>query len=135
MGEGGGGWDNENGTWNGQASNGSSTTLPVLWLFKGKVNSQQSMVDLYRKTVQSLLLSYFLAGNLQRLSVWAEPGSVIESGNSVTIWCEGTMRTQIYFLYKEGSPASWDRQIPKHPGNKAMFFNASMGKHNAGRHC
>ena len=115
---------------------GLPVTVPVLWIFRGEVNSQHNMVDLYLDhTKFHLLLSYFLAGNLQRLSVWAEPGSVIESGNSVTIWCEGTMRTQIYFLYKEGSPASWDRQIPKHPGNKAMFFNASMGKHNAGRHC
>lgn len=79
-------------------------------------------------------LDFLVSGNLQKPTLWAEPGSVIESGNSVTIWCEVTMETQIYFLYKEGSPSSWLRQTPKEPGNKAMFFIAFMEKHNAGQY-
>ncbi|XP_028630940.1 leukocyte immunoglobulin-like receptor subfamily B member 3 [Grammomys surdaster] len=79
-------------------------------------------------------LEFLVSGNLQKPTLWSEPGSVIQSGNSVTIWCEGTMETNTYFLYKEGNPFSWLRKTPKEPGNKAMFFIASMGKHNAGQY-
>ncbi|XP_059109760.1 leukocyte immunoglobulin-like receptor subfamily A member 5, partial [Peromyscus eremicus] len=82
-----------------------------------------------------LLLTCFLAGNLQKPTLWAEPSSVIASGNDVTIWCEGTKESRIYFLYKEGSSAPWDSQTPKDPGNKAMFSIASMEKHHAGQYC
>lgn len=44
------------------------------------------------------------------------------------------METNIYFLYKEGKPLSSLRQTPKLPGNKVMFFIASMGKNNAGQY-
>uniref|UniRef100_A0A8C8UIR5 Ig-like domain-containing protein n=1 Tax=Peromyscus maniculatus bairdii TaxID=230844 RepID=A0A8C8UIR5_PERMB len=82
-----------------------------------------------------LLLTYFPAGKLPKPTLWAAPSSVIASGNVVTIWCEGSKETQIYFLYKEGSPAPWDSQTLKGPGNKAMFSIASMEKHHAGKYC
>ncbi|XP_037058092.1 leukocyte immunoglobulin-like receptor subfamily A member 6 isoform X2 [Peromyscus leucopus] len=75
-----------------------------------------------------------LAGNLEKPTLWAEPSSVIASGNNVTIWCEGSKETQIYFLYKEGSSAPWDSQTPKDPGNKALFSIASMEKLHAGQY-
>lgn len=79
-------------------------------------------------------LELVVTGNFQKPIFWAEPSSVIESENSVTIWCKGTMETQIYLLYKEGSPGFWDRQNPKQPGNKAVFSITSMEKHNAGQY-
>ena len=82
-----------------------------------------------------ILLFYFLVGNLKKPTLRAEPGSVIASGNNVTILCEGTKGEQpMYFLYKEGSPAPWDSQTPKDPGNKAMFSIVSMEKHHAGKY-
>nr|XP_042125933.1 leukocyte immunoglobulin-like receptor subfamily B member 3 [Peromyscus maniculatus bairdii] len=82
----------------------------------------------------SEVLELLVSGNLQKPTLWAEPSSVIASGNVVTIWCEGSKETQIYFLYKEGSPAPWDSQTLKGPGKKAMFSIESMEKHHAGKY-
>lgn len=105
---------------------------PIQWNNAGQYWC--SYRSLTNKLQQSDIMELVVTGNLQKPILWAEPGSVIESGNSVTIWCEGTMETQIYFLYKEGSPSSWLKQTPKEPVNKAMFFIAFMEKHNAGQY-
>nr|XP_015846323.2 leukocyte immunoglobulin-like receptor subfamily B member 3-like [Peromyscus maniculatus bairdii] len=85
-------------------------------------------------SVPSNHLELLVSGNLQKPTLWAAPSSVIASGSDVTIWCEGTKESRIYFLYKEGSSAPWDSQTPKGPGNKAMFFIASMEKQHAGQY-
>ncbi|XP_057619215.1 leukocyte immunoglobulin-like receptor subfamily B member 3A [Chionomys nivalis] len=81
------------------------------------------------------LLELLISGKLKKPTLRAEPGSVIASGNNVTILCEGTEGKQpMYFLYKEGSPAPWDSQTPKDPGNKAMFSIAFVEQHHAGKY-
>ncbi|XP_051062964.1 leukocyte immunoglobulin-like receptor subfamily B member 3 isoform X2 [Phodopus roborovskii] len=79
-------------------------------------------------------LELVISGTLKKPTLWAKPGSVIASGNDVTILCEGTKETQKYFLYKEGSPGPLDSQTPKDPGNKAVFSIASIGRQHAGKY-
>lgn len=89
-------------------------------------------------TVQNaqLLLTYFIAGTLQKPILWAEPSSVINIGKPMTIWCKGTTKTQVYFLHKVGSPAPWEGQPFHRPDTKAMFSITSVERHHAGQyHC
>ncbi|XP_035294344.1 leukocyte immunoglobulin-like receptor subfamily A member 6 [Cricetulus griseus] len=75
-----------------------------------------------------------LQWTLKNHNLQAEPRFEIASGKAVTILCEGTKNTQLYFLYKEGSPAPLDSQTPQGPSKKAIFSIASMERRHAGKY-
>ena len=76
--------------------------------------------------------SDFLPGTLPKPTIWAEPGSVVPRGSSVTIWCQGSPGAQEFHLDKEGSLILWDRQKPLEPRDKARFSIQHMGEDHTG---
>ncbi|ELK36952.1 Leukocyte immunoglobulin-like receptor subfamily B member 4 [Myotis davidii] len=59
---------------------------------------------------------------------------MIPLGSSVTIWCQGTPKVEVYRLYKEGNAASWYQQKTLDPGDRAKFSITHMTKPDAGRY-
>uniref|UniRef100_G1PL66 Ig-like domain-containing protein n=1 Tax=Myotis lucifugus TaxID=59463 RepID=G1PL66_MYOLU len=74
------------------------------------------------------------AGTFPKPTLWAEPGSLINWGSSVTIWCQGTPEAEEYRLYKEGSTAWWYQQKTLDPGDRAKFSIRHMTDPDAGRY-
>lgn len=52
----------------------------------------------------------------------------------MTIWCQGTLGAQEFYLYREGNHVISDRQKPPKPGDKAKFSITPMTQHAAGRY-
>uniref|UniRef100_A0A8I5XUU3 Ig-like domain-containing protein n=1 Tax=Rattus norvegicus TaxID=10116 RepID=A0A8I5XUU3_RAT len=52
----------------------------------------------------------------------------------MTIWCQGTLDTEVYFLYNEGSHSTSTETLQK-PGNKGKFFYPSVTGEHAGKYC
>uniref|UniRef100_A0A2K5RDX1 Leukocyte immunoglobulin like receptor B5 n=1 Tax=Cebus imitator TaxID=2715852 RepID=A0A2K5RDX1_CEBIM len=72
------------------------------------------------------------SGTIPKLTLWAEPGSVVAWFSPMALWCQGPLETVKYRLDKDGIP--WHRQNPLEPGAKAKFHNPSMGFHAAGQY-
>ncbi|XP_049643589.1 leukocyte immunoglobulin-like receptor subfamily A member 6 [Suncus etruscus] len=66
------------------------------------------------------------AGTLPRPTLWAEPGSLVPWGSTVTLWCQGTLGVKTFHLYKTGSSSPWEVQLPLEPGDKAKFSVSYM---------
>nr|XP_013003222.1 leukocyte immunoglobulin-like receptor subfamily A member 6 isoform X2 [Cavia porcellus] len=81
-------------------------------------------------------LELHISGSLPKPKLQAQPGSVIPWRSPVTLWCEGTLEAQQYYVFREGSPAFSETKMSPGPRNKAMFFIPSMKEDDAGRyHC
>ncbi|ELW69124.1 Leukocyte immunoglobulin-like receptor subfamily A member 5 [Tupaia chinensis] len=68
------------------------------------------------------------------LENWAEPGSVVTWGRSVTILCKGSLGAREYRLDKEGSPEPGNITAPQEPGDRARFRIVHMKDTHAGRY-
>ena len=81
-----------------------------------------------------MIHSDFYVGNLQKPTIKAEPGSVIASKRAMTIWCQGNLDAEVYFLHNEGSQKTQSTQTLQQPGNKGRFFIPSMTRQHAGQY-
>lgn len=75
-----------------------------------------------------------VSGNLQKPTIKAEPGPVIASKRAMTIWCQGNLDAEVYFLHNEGSQKTQSTQTLQQPGNKGKFFIPSMTRQHAGQY-
>lgn len=82
------------------------------------------------------IFDHFFSVTLPPPILWAEPGSIISWGKSVTILCQGILQAQEYYLNKEGRASRLYRQTLMEPGGKAMFPIRFITELHAGRyHC
>ncbi|XP_076424716.1 paired immunoglobulin-like receptor B isoform X1 [Peromyscus maniculatus bairdii] len=79
-------------------------------------------------------LELLFSGTVHKPTIKAEPGSVIASRSAVTIWCQGTLDTEICVLHKEGRQKPWGTQTPEKPENKAKFSIPSVTQQHGGRY-
>ncbi|XP_036008674.1 paired-Ig-like receptor A2 isoform X1 [Mus musculus] len=75
-----------------------------------------------------------VSGNLQKPTIKAEPGSVITSKRAMTIWCQGNLDAEVYFLHNEKSQKTQSTQTLQEPGNKGRFFIPSVTQQHAGQY-
>ena len=50
----------------------------------------------------------------------------------MTIWCQGALEAQVFYLDKEGTSVPWDRQKPPGHGDKAQLAIPQMTEQHAG---
>ncbi|XP_045686268.1 leukocyte immunoglobulin-like receptor subfamily A member 6 [Phyllostomus hastatus] len=74
------------------------------------------------------------AGTLPKPTLWAEPGTVIPWGSSVTILCQGALQAEEYHLYKDEISEPWFKQKTLDPRNKTKFSITQMTARTAGRY-
>ncbi|KAF5917005.1 hypothetical protein HPG69_013929 [Diceros bicornis minor] len=72
------------------------------------------------------------AGAPPKPSIWADPGPMVTSGSSVTIWCQGSLQAEVYHLYRDRVSQPCDTQASQDSSNKTSFSIESTSSHTAG---
>ncbi|KAM9226224.1 LOW QUALITY PROTEIN: leukocyte immunoglobulin-like receptor subfamily B member 3 [Dugong dugon] len=72
-------------------------------------------------------------GTLLKPSIWANPGTIITRGSSVTIWCQGSLQAKPYRLYKERVSHYWNESAPLNSKDKVSFSTEYMDVRYAGQ--
>ncbi|XP_006868367.1 PREDICTED: leukocyte immunoglobulin-like receptor subfamily A member 6-like [Chrysochloris asiatica] len=67
-------------------------------------------------------------------TIWAEPGAMIILKTPVTIWCQGSVKAEEYYLEREGIPVPWEKVNTLKSRNKVNFFIEQMTTDYAGRY-
>ncbi|KAM5297546.1 leukocyte immunoglobulin-like receptor subfamily A member 6 [Glossophaga mutica] len=65
-------------------------------------------------------------------SIRADPGPMVSKKSPVAIWCETSLQTDGYVLYKERGSEPWKMTIPQASSNKTGFLIPSMSSQHAG---
>ncbi|XP_039100126.1 leukocyte immunoglobulin-like receptor subfamily A member 5 isoform X4 [Hyaena hyaena] len=72
------------------------------------------------------------SGTLPTPTIWAEPSPVVPWGTPVTIWCQGILEAQQFYLDRDRQSVTWDRQPALDPRNKVKFSIIYMTEQYAG---
>ncbi|XP_036088202.1 leukocyte immunoglobulin-like receptor subfamily A member 6 isoform X5 [Rousettus aegyptiacus] len=74
------------------------------------------------------------AGVLPKPTIWADPSPVVTSGSLVTIWCQGSLQADAYYLYKEGISEPLAIRTLEDSSNRTGFRTESASSVTAGRY-
>ncbi|XP_046537602.1 leukocyte immunoglobulin-like receptor subfamily A member 6 [Equus quagga] len=72
------------------------------------------------------------AGPPPKPSIWADPAPMVTKGSSVTIWCQGSLQADVYYLYREGVYTATGKKDLQDSSNKTSFSIESMSSQTAG---
>ncbi|XP_030893980.1 leukocyte immunoglobulin-like receptor subfamily A member 5 [Leptonychotes weddellii] len=80
------------------------------------------------------LTALLCLGTLPKPSIWADPGPMVTKGSPVTIWCQASLRADVYYLYKERVYESLSMKTSEDSSDRVSFSFASMSSHSSGRY-